>query len=688
MNLVVYLLYRALGFAIGLLPLGLVIRIGRVIGLCGYFLVAKYRRIALRNLGIAFPEKTPKERRSLGRAHFAQLAGNLFAGEKIGRLSREEVTGLVEIEGREIIERITAQKRGVILLASHIGNWELLSQILPIIFKCPIGTIYQQLGNRYIDAGVRATRSRLGLALFERKEGFTQAMDMLRKGGCVGVLFDQHAGDAGVWCPLFGRLASTTSLPAMLALRTKAALVPIAMHTDGVGKWRLIIEPPIVPDENDAGAVTAQLNLALEKQIRRVPADWFWVHNRWKTPKPDFLLVNYKRGIAYQRVVTEETVPDAAAGELFVFAARKVAPPPQLQPFRILIRSSNWLGDAVMTVPALRAIKRGRPDAHITVLTPAKLADVYRLIPEVDDIITFTPQKGRGLVRKLRGIFHVFTVARLVKKSVPFDVAILFPNSIRTAIETWLTGIPRRVGFPGHAPRAWLLNQVLRDKPRKKSDGPAPPPIHQVNHYLQIAEFIGGRADMGMEPPEAAVEVSQEEVSPPRVVVPRVRIAICPGAEYGPAKRWLPERFAEVMRAVSEEYETDWFLVGTAKDWPVADDIEKRASLANARNVCGTTTLRELIELLKSCHVLVTNDTGTMHLAALLGLRTISIFGSTEPTLTGPLGPGHVVLRHQVECSPCFLRECPLDFRCMKAIEAIEVAAAVCSIIDEGVEVK
>ncbi len=682
MNFLVFLLYRVLGLCIGLLPLTAGIRLGRILGLLGYFLVGKYRRIAIRNLAIAFPDKTPRDHRSYCRAHFATLLGNLFAAEKIGRLPREQLAGLVEIEGREIIERLISQKRGIVPLVSHIGNWELLSQIWPIVFQCPSGSVYQQLGNRFIDAHVRATRGRLGLALFERKEGFTQAMEMLRKGGCVGVLFDQHAGDAGVWCPLFGRLASTTSLPAMLALRTKAALVPLAMHTAGVGKWRLIIEPPVFPDENEAGAVTAQLNLALEKQIRRAPADWFWVHNRWKTPKPDFLLVNYKRGIAYQRVINTETVPDSASGELFAFAAKKTAPAPNLQPFRILIRSSNWLGDAVMTIPALRAIKHGRPDAHITILTPAKLADVYRLLPEVDDIIAFTPPTGKGLLKSLRSILNVFTVARLIKNNAPFEAAVLFPNSIRTAVEAWLAGIPRRVGFPGHSPRSWLLNQILREKKQKKATGPALPPIHQVNHYLRLAEFIGGRPDMGMTQPEPAAP----QATP--LVVPRVRIAICPGAEYGPAKRWLPERFAEVMRTIDLEYETDWYLVGTPKDFPIADDIAKRASLLNVKNVCGKTTLAQLIDLLKTCHLLVTNDTGTMHLASLLGLRTVSIFGSTEPMLTGPLGPGHIVLRHQVECSPCFLRDCPLDFRCMKSISSHEVATAVCSIIDRGVEAK
>ncbi len=682
MNFAVYLLYRTIGFLIALLPLGVAIRIGRLIGVCGCFIAGSYRRIALRNLAIAFPEKSADELRSLARMHFATLIGNLFAAEKIGRMPRDRIESLVKIEGREIIEDLIAKKRGIVSLVSHIGNWELLSQIWPVVFQCPSGSVYQQLGNRYVDAHVRKTRGRLGLALFERKEGFSQAIDMLRKGGCVGVLFDQHAGDAGVWCPLFGRLASTTSLPAMLALRTKAALIPLAMHTDGIGKWRLVIEAPVEPVENEAGAVTAQLNHALENQIRSQPADWFWVHNRWKTPRPEFLLVNYKRGISDYRTPAPESVPDAAHGDLFAYAAQKatVLPPPPLQPFRILIRSSNWLGDAVMTVPALRAIKHGRPDAHITVLTPAKLADVYRLLPEVDDIIPFDPPAGKGLLKKIRGIFHVFTVAGLVKRRARFDVAILFPNSIRTAVEVWLAGIPRRVGYPGHSPRARLLNQVYREKPRKKKDGAAPAPEHQVNHYLRLAKFVGAEVKLDQEIVELApAPVADFAASP-------LRIAVCPGAEYGPAKRWLPERFAEVIRTVSDSHAIEWYLVGTTKDYPVAEEIEKLAALPDVRNVCGKTTLQELIELLKTCRVLVTNDTGTMHLASLISLRTVSIFGSTEPSLTGPLGRGHIVFRQQVECSPCFLRDCPLDFRCMKAIEAGEVATAIRSILDEGVE--
>lgn len=333
---------------------------------------------------------------------------------------------------------------------------------------------------------------------------------------------------------------------------------------------------------------------------------------------------------------------------------------------RILIRSSNWLGDAVMSVPGVRAIKLGHPGAHVAVLTPEKLADVWKLVAEVDEVIAFPPPTGSGLKRKGSGLLHLFKVARLVRGR-GFGMAVVLPNSLRTGLEVWLARIPRRAGYPGHAPRSAFLNQVLT------TTRDAGPPVHQVHHYLALAEFVGGRVvpdpTFGFPTPSRRAAGSSEDP---------VRIAVCAGAEYGPAKQWLPDRYAEVVRHAGESIACRWRLVGTAKDRAVAEQISSLAgNPANVENLCGQTTLAGLIALLRESDLLVTNDTGTMHLASLLGVRTVAIFGSTEPALTGPLGCGHTVLRKQVECSPCFLRECPIDFRCMKAVETQHVAAAV-----------
>lgn len=624
MDRFVFAVYHATSIALRALPIKLVWRIGRILGWFGYWLGGKYRRLALHNLTLAFGgERTEAEIHAIAREHFRGLGANFLSGLKIGNLPKEVLREIVDFVGLEHVERVIGSGQGCVMVISHIGNWELFSQLYPLLFSCPLGTIYQRLGNPYIDAEIRASRARLGLELFERKEGFQGAIKTLRAGGIVGVLIDQHAGDAGVWCPFFGRLASTSSLAAMLALRTGAALIPGAVHSSGPGRWQLVIDPPVSVQERDTDAVTAQLNIVLEGQIRRKPADWFWVHNRWKTPRPNFLLANYKRGIAGTAT----------------------------KPFRIVIRSTNWLGDAVMTIPAVRAFKRGRPDAHVTVLTPAKLADLWMAMDEVDDVLPIESDEG------------LFAVASKLKGK--FDVAIVLPNSLRSALEAWLAGIPRRVGYAGHH-RRWLLNQVFRERKSKKKAN-AGRPKHQVYHYLALAESCG--ADVSN-----VLEITAAAPSPACARAPR--LGVVPGAEYGSAKRWLPERFAEVMRRIHEDTLADWRMFGVAKDSEVADLILSQAGISCV-DLVGKTTLRELIDELRQCDVLLTNDTGTMHLAASLGVPVVAIFGSTEPELTGPLGKGHIILRKKVECAPCFLRECPIDFRCMKGIEVAEVVEAI-----------
>ena len=229
-----------------------------------------------------------------------------------------------------------------------------------------------------------------------------------------------------------------------------------------------------------------------------------------------------------------------------------------------------------------------------------------------------------------------------------------------SALELRLAGVPRRVGFAGHQ-RAWLLNQIVDEPkpgPRLLSHGERE---HQSLRYAHLAQAVG------------AGDVAAAGSAPASPLIERgawLRIAICPGAEYGPAKRWMPERFIEAAKRVGETRACEWVLVGTAKDRQLGEEIA--AALGErCENRIGKTTLAELIETLRGCQVLLTNDTGTMHLAAWLGVPTAAVFGSTDPVLTGPLAPPERVriLRHQVECSPCFLRNCPIDLRCMKAVK-------------------
>ncbi|PYL91889.1 MAG: lipopolysaccharide heptosyltransferase II [Verrucomicrobia bacterium] len=620
----VYLLYRAGTDLLVLLPLPFLFAMGQICGAIAWLFLPQYRKLALRNVRIAFgDELSETEMRRIVRRHFRWLGANLLCSVKFTRMPMEKILERVRLENFELVENCFRQNKPFVLLISHIGSWEFCTRLSHFSRGQRTATIYQRIRNRHIDRHVRKARSRFGLEVFERSEGFGKAIELLRSGGGIGILMDQHAGDGGLWTPVFGRLASTTPLPALLARRTHAKLIGFAVHTEGFARWRAVAETPIDGVSESIEKLTAHSNEILEKQVRRAPEDWFWVHNRWKTPRPNFLLSRYKRGI----FLPEKT---------------------RLKPFRILIRSSNWLGDAVMSVPAVRAIKGGRPDAHVSVAVPEKLAPLWKIVSEVDEIIAL-PSKS------------VFVTARLFRQKPPFDVAILFPNSLRSALEVFLADIPRRVGLTGHW-RRWLLNQG----PRKTFSRGI---VHQTYKYLELATTVG-----------AKVTPQFPAANPIKSRRAQFKFALCPGAEYGPAKRW--PRFAEVTEKIAARFPVRWILFGTPGDETVGLEIAKKLG-GKCVNRIGQTTLGELIDELSACDLLLTNDTGTMHLAALLRVPTISIFGSTEPLRTGPLGRGHRIFRHHVECSPCFLRECPLDFRCMHAVTSAEVVGAIQNMISE-----
>jgi lipopolysaccharide heptosyltransferase II len=214
--------------------------------------------------------------------------------------------------------------------------------------------------------------------------------------------------------------------------------------------------------------------------------------------------------------------------------------------------------------------------------------------------------------------------------------------------------------------RAWLLNQIVRESRRPR------PPEHHAIRFLRIADDCGADVDLEQLPKLVAMPTTKRDA--------QNFLALCPGAEYGPAKRWLPERFAEVATSISNGSDTKWILFGTKHDTTLGETIAAQLG-DKCVNRVGQTTLDELVAELRTCRALLTNDTGTMHLAALLGVPVVAVFGSTEPQLTGPLGQRHVIVRHHVECSPCFLRECPIDFRCMKEVTTAEVVNAMMSIL-------
>ncbi|RBP47423.1 lipopolysaccharide heptosyltransferase II [Roseimicrobium gellanilyticum] len=621
----VYLLFRAVEGVLGLMPLMACAFVGRVFGLVAHAFFPSYRKLAQANLRIAFGrEKDEAWIRATAREHFASLGQNFLCGLKLPLMSQKDVESRVTVEGMHHADAVAAAGKPLLYAVCHLSCWELFTQV-PSLFTSGLvkpASVFQPLGNAFLNEHVKRRREKLGYTLFDRSQGFSGPIQHMRAyKGAMGVLVDQHAGDKGVWCPFFDRLASTSSLAALMSLRVETPLVPIAMYNDGLARWRMVCYPPVNSGEKKTTAegLTAMLNIAIEIVIRRAPENWFWVHNRWKTPQPDFLLAKYRRGVVLPVGYDIN----------------------RLQKFNLLVRSPNWLGDACMTLPAIRALKRGRPDLRLTILAPSKLAELWKAIPEVDDIIG--KEKGDG----------IRDVARKVRERGGYDAAILFTNSTRSTLELWHADIPRLVGYRGSL-RSRLLHQIV---PEPKQVGP---PEHHAERYLRLAANCGAKTeDSSLFDVPGGVDAGATKT-----------IGICAGAEYGPAKRWPLERFAEVARRLSATWpDVEWIFFGAPNEKAMGEELSRLLTGVKHTNLVGKTSLSELIAQLRACSLLLTNDTGTMHLAASLGVPTVSIFGSTEPVLTGPLGAQHRVVRYHVPCSPCFRRECPFGhYDCMTKV--------------------
>lgn len=336
---------------------------------------------------------------------------------------------------------------------------------------------------------------------------------------------------------------------------------------------------------------------------------------------------------------------------------------------KILVRSVNWIGDAVMTTPALSVIREHFPHAEITILANALVSQLFSHHPGINSIITFDRQgRHHGVAGRLR------LAAELRRHA--FDLAIILPNSFDSALVPWLAGIPARIGKCSDG-RTLLLSG--RYNAAKGS-----PPCHEVEYYLNLIQYFGvtGRSTRphlfisSEEAERASALLNESGIQPDDFV-----LGINPGASYGSAKRWYPDRFAQVARRLADEWSAKVVIFGGPSETAIAADIEGRLE-GTAVNMAGKTSVRELMALIKRCNFFITNDSGPMHIAAAFDVPLVAIFGSTDHTGTSPYSEKAVVVRKEVECSPCKLRECPTDHRCMTAVTEESVINAALELAD------
>lgn len=336
---------------------------------------------------------------------------------------------------------------------------------------------------------------------------------------------------------------------------------------------------------------------------------------------------------------------------------------------KILVRVPNWVGDAVLSLPALAALRMRFPRAELVVLARPWVAELYRDVPGLDRLLVFDHRGLRGLAR---------LAAELRRER--FDLAVLFPNAFEAALLAARGGIPRRLGYRRDARGPLLTHPVAVPRPGEI-------PSHESYYYLELLRRAGLLAALPQVEqirlvPEpglvAAMETRWQQLG---VDTARLRVVIVPGAAYGSAKCWLAERYAALADRLVESCGAAVVLCGTAGEAELAERIAQ-AMRSPAVSLVGQTSLREFLALLGVSHLFIGNDSGAMHLAAAVGLPQVIVFGPTDESRTGPANPRARIVKHPVACSPCFLRRCPVDHRCMTRItvdavwQAVETALA------------
>lgn len=338
---------------------------------------------------------------------------------------------------------------------------------------------------------------------------------------------------------------------------------------------------------------------------------------------------------------------------------------------RILIRGVNWIGDAVLTIPAISAVRHEFPDAHISLLVKPWVADIFRENRDIDEIILYKKEHD-SLIGKFR-------LAKELRQK-GFDKAILLQNAFDAALITWLAKIPERIGYARDA-RGFLLTKAIPvEKESLKK--------HQINYYLNLLNKAGIDAPFT----HPYIYLTDEERrwarslinSSPLQIQNSPIVGVNPGAAYGSAKRWMPESFAEVIKRIIDELNGRVIIFGGPSEAEIAHEI---ASLCpgHAKDImimAGKTNIRQLASLISECDAFITNDSGPMHMASALLVPTVAIFGSTDSTATGPFGEGHKIISSNLPCAPCLERECPEGhLKCMTGITGDEVFSAFMEIL-------
>lgn len=575
-----------------------------------YYIFPRRRRTMLSNLYYAFPDKSKAWRRRIAIESCRRMAEWALFLVSSPFFSRKRIQRILELtdSAQEFLKKSTSSKSPQVFLVPHFS----LTEAVALYRGCvggeidtrEVGVIFRPLKNESLNEWIQETRERLGVKLLSRKEGFSEAINILRRNGTVGILFDQNAGDPGVLGIFFGRLASTSQLPDLLTIKTRAEAHVV--YTERMGFWKAKVHTMRLPDPKEVPLrVTA--NEWLEGKLKENDnycSDWLWFHSRWRA-----------QHTVYERYSINAKKMDLDWGQLRCKT-------------RFWFRMPNWLGDVVMALPLIMAIKKGRPDAEITLLAQKPLIPLLEKLGIADRVI--------GLPKKDWKYFFRFWKLRDEYPETEF----LFTNSERGDIEAWIIGAPQRFGMERPGKKRRLLTNTWA-----MPEGFDETQIHQMNVWEICLRHFGLKEAPDIRPFRELFSDNSGSYPP--------TIGLICGTENNPEKRWPIAKWRELIELIIRNYPGyKIHLYGTARDKEITRQVASGFDDKSVLDLAGRTDLIRFAEGLARCEVVVCNDTGGMHLANALGTPVIAIFGPTNPVRTGPVFEGKKVILQPDGCPP------------------------------------
>ncbi|WP_162029234.1 MULTISPECIES: glycosyltransferase family 9 protein [unclassified Lentimonas] len=581
----------------------LCVLLGRIVGICA----GERGHITRKNLHHAFSEKTEQWRRRVYYEACARVVEMALFMPASRYFSASRIDSVLEVDAevRAAVERyISGDKQGkpFVVMLPHMTMSEAAS-LLPHYFPGlpQVNVVFRPLNQPAMNAWVEETRSRFGNRQLSRRSGYNDAMAALRRGEGVALLFDQDAAGRGATSLFMGRLASLTDLPGLMALRFDADVHLLLLERTEFWQAKLTLQQ--LPKCETSTEIAVRAHNLLEAYLKRddhSAPDWLWLHGRWGHQSGSKKRFN----LPEKRMELEQT--NTINGE--ADTPRKT---------RLWVRMPNWLGDVVMALPLLRAIRKARPDFEITLIGKAAFQPLFDRL-DVGDRFIPLPKQGRGYFKAFYQLRHDYP-----------DTYLLFTNSTRSDLEAFLTRCPQRMGMIRPGKKRQLLT-----KPYYLPADIDETTTHQTAVWEMMLERYGLRAPLDCAP------------LPREAPSGRPQVAMICGTENAPEKRWPISHWrALIEQLLVAQPEVEVLLFGTPADRAITDQVAEGLPAGSIQNLAGKTNLAEFCDGLKQCNAVICNDTGGMHLANMMGTPVVVVFGPTNPVRTGPIfdAPKHIL---------------------------------------------